>query len=140
MKTNEFSKPYIDVIKELNLMDKDEWSVKNFVGVIFSFLYVKSDISFPDLRDILKDKSIAIGIIPIPIPELFTLIGINHPPLSDEPTIWIKKGKDYTIRLTKGSFSRYVSSDSVKVDRVGIYSFLYEIAEIIEKDLEGGEQ
>ena len=140
MKTSEFAKPYIDVIKEVNLMYKDEWTIKNFVGVIYSFLYVKSDISFPDLRDILKDKSIAIGIITIPIPELFTLIGINHPPLSDESTIWIKKGKDYTIRLTKDSFSRYKSSDSVKVDREGIYSFLGEIAEIIEKDLEGGEQ
>lgn len=140
MKTNDYSKPYIDTIKRLNLMDKDEWTIKELVGVLFNFLYIKSDMSLPDLRPIFKDKSIAMGLIPMPIPELFSLIGINHPPLSDEPTIWVKKGSDFTLRLTKDSFSRYTTSDALKLDRKGVYTFLDQITEILTKDLQGDER
>ena len=140
MKLNDLSKPYIDVIKKLNLMDKDEWTIKEFVGVLYNFLYVKSDMSLPELRPVFEGKSIAIGIIPMPIVEFFSLIGINHPPLSDEPTIWIKKGNGYTLRLTKDSFSRYSKSDAIKIDRKSVYTFLDEITEILTKDLSGGER
>ena len=140
MKTNDYSKPYIDTIKRLNLMDKDEWNIKQFVGVLFNFLYIKSDMSLPDLRPIFKDKSIAMGLIPMPIPELFSLIGINHPPLSDEPAVWVKKGNDFTLRLTKDSFSRYTTSDALKLDRQGVYTFLDQITEILTKDLQGDER
>ena len=140
MITNDYSKPYIDTIKKLNLMDKDEWTIKELVGVLFNFLYIKSDMSLPDLRPIFKDKSIAMGLIPMPISDIFSLIGINHPPLSDEPTIWVKKGKDYTIRLAKDSFSRYDKSGFIKIDRKGVYTFLDQITEILTKDLQGDER
>ena len=140
MKPNDFSKPYIDTIKKLNLMDKNEWTIKQLVGVLFNFLYIKSDMSLPDLSPIFKDKSIPMGLISMPIPELFSLIGINHPPLSDEPTVWVKKGIGYTLRLTKDSFSRYTSSDALKVVRKGVYTFLDQIADVLSKDLQGGEQ
>ena len=140
MKTNDYSKPYIDTIKRLNLMDKNEWTIRELVGVLFNFLYIKSDMSLPDLRPIFKDKSITMGIIPMPISDIFSLIGINHPPLSDEPTIWVKKGNDCTLRLTKDSFSRYTTSDALKVDRKGVYTFLDQITEILTKDLQGDER
>ena len=140
MKTNDFAKPYIDTIKRLKLMDKDEWSIKQLVGVLFNFLYIKSDMSLPDLRPVFEGKSIAMGLIPMPISDIFTLIGINHPPLSDEPTIWVKKGIGYTLRLTKDSFSRYTTSDALKLDRKGVYAFLDQITGILTKDLAGGER
>ena len=141
MKIDDYSKPYIETIKKLNLMDKNEWTVKEFVGVLYNFTNIESDFSLPDLRHIFKDKSIAIGIIPMPIIDIFTLIGINHPPLSDEPAVWVKKGNDCTLRLTKDSFSRYTTSDALKVDRgEGVYTFLDEIAEVLTKDLQGGER
>lgn len=141
MITNDFAKPYIDAIKKLNLMDKNEWTIKDFIAVLYRFVYIKSDMSLPDLRPIFKDKSITMGIIPMPIIDIFTLIGINHPPLSDEPTIWVKKGSDFTLRLTKDAFSRYTTSDALKVDRgEGVYTFLDQITEVLTKDLAGGER
>ena len=140
MKTNDYSKPYIDTIKRLNLMDKNEWTIKELVGVLFNFLYIKSDMSLPDLRPIFEGKVIYMGLIPMPIIDIFSLIGINHPPLSDEPTIWVKKGIGYTLRLTKDSFSRYTSSDALKVDRKGVCTFLDQITEVLSKDLQGDER
>ena len=140
MKTNDYSKPYIDTIKRLNLMDKNEWTIKELVGVLFNFLYIKSDMSLPDLRPVFKDKSISMGLIPMPIIDIFSLIGINHPPLSDEPTIWVKKGSDFTLRLTKDAFSRYTPSDALKLDRKGVYTFLDQITEVLTKDLQGDER